>query len=84
MASHKMTFSLPEDVTAPFLRLVQPSGRSKFVAEALRAKMRERETMFEAACDALEGDPDIELLAREMDALNDDPIQEPWDAAQAR
>jgi hypothetical protein len=84
MATTKMTFTLPEDVARSFVRRVGPSRRSKYVAEAIAARLRERDIAFEAACNALEGDPDLAMLDREMDALNDDPIGEAQYAPEAR
>jgi hypothetical protein len=76
MASRKMTFTFPEEIATSFTRRVGPSGRSKFVVEAVAAKMREREAAFEAACDALEGNEALVSLALDMDSLNDDPMEE--------
>jgi len=76
MATKKMTFTFPEEMAVSFIRRVGPSRRSKFVVEAVAAKMHEREAAFEAACDALEGNAALASLASDMDALNDDPIEE--------
>lgn len=83
MATTKMTFTLPEEIARTFTRRVGPSRRSKYVAEAIAARLRERDIEFEAACDVLDGDPELELLDLEMDVLNDDPIGEPHHAPKA-
>ncbi len=78
-----MTFTFPEEMAASFTRRVGPSRRSKFVVEAVTAKMLEREAAFEAACDALEGNAALASLALDMDGLNDDPIEEPMHVSKA-
>jgi hypothetical protein len=62
MPSRKMTFTLPEKVAIPFLRRVGPSRRSKYVAEAIEAKLRERAEMIKEACLAANSDLDTQRI----------------------
>jgi hypothetical protein len=78
MATRKMTFTLPEEVAIPFLRRVGPSRRSKYVAEAIEAKLRERAEMIKEACLAANNDPDTQQMQAEFDALPD-TMTEAWD-----
>ncbi len=78
MASRKMTFTLPEEVVVPFLRKVGPSRRSKYVAEAIEAKLRERAEVIKEACLAANNDPDTKRMQAEFDALPDTMTEE-WD-----
>jgi hypothetical protein len=78
MPSRKMTFTLPEEIAIPFLRRVGPSRRSKYVAEAIAARMREREEMIKEACLAANNDPETQEIQAEFDALPD-TMTEVWD-----
>lgn len=73
-----MTFTLPEEIAVPFLRRVGPSRRSKYVAEAIAARMRERAELIKKACLAANQDPDTQQLQAEFDALPD-TMTEAWD-----
>jgi hypothetical protein len=73
-----MTFTLPEEIAIPFLRRVGPSRRSKYVAEAIAARMREREEMIKEACLAANNDPETQEIQAEFDALPD-TMTEVWD-----
>ena len=79
----KMTFTIPEEVAKPFLLAVPSTRRSKFVAEALKSKLKEREEALISACDAVNADSELNALVDELQALND-PIEEPWDESAAR
>jgi hypothetical protein len=83
MPSRKMTFTLPEEVAISFLRKVGPSRRSKYVAEAIEAKLREREEMLKAACLAANEDPETREIQAEFDALPDTMTEE-WDDTPSR
>jgi hypothetical protein len=78
MPSRKMTFTLPEKVAIPFLRRVGPSRRSKYVAEAIEAKLRERAEMIKEACLAANSDLDTQRMQAEFGAMPD-TIAEEWD-----
>ena len=78
MAMRKMTFTIPDEVATPFLRVVPSARRSKFVADALKKTLKDREDALIAACDAVNADPALNNLVDEWQAVND-PIEEPWD-----
>ena len=83
MAMRKMTFTIPDDVATPLLRVVPSSGRSKFVADSLRKTLREREEALIAACDAVNADVELNALVDDWQAVRD-VIEEPWDEPAAR
>jgi hypothetical protein len=78
MAMRKMTFTIPDEVATPFLRAVPSARRSKFVADALRKTLTDREAALIAACDAVNADPELNALIDDWQAVID-PILEPWD-----
>jgi metal-responsive CopG/Arc/MetJ family transcriptional regulator len=87
----KMTFSIPDEIAGPFLREVPAARRSEVVTEALRKTLamkkmkRMQDAEMIAACDALNADPDIAELERDMDALSGDGLDEyPWDSTASR
>jgi hypothetical protein len=82
MAIRKMTFTIPDDVATPFLRAVPSTRRSKFVADALRKSLKEREEALVAACDAVNADSALNNVVDEWQAVSD-PISEPWDESAA-
>ncbi len=83
MATRKVTFSLPEELLATFARRVPPRQRSRFVATALAAKLRERDRLLARAADIANRSADVRSVEREMDRLKDE-IPEPWDEASSR
>lgn len=80
MVSRKLTFTLPADLAAQFLRRVPPSQRSRYVAAAIAAKLREREEQLVRACEAANRSADVLDLETSFDNLKDesDRVQEPW------
>jgi hypothetical protein len=86
MASRKMTFTIPDDVVAQFLRRVPARDRSRYVAEAIAARLREREERLIRACEAANENPDVLAIEKEWDAMADttDRVEEPWNVAPAR
>ena len=78
MASRKMTFTVPDEVADRFLRRVPSRQRSHYVAEAITAKLNERDARLKAACEALNNDPDVQAIEQEWDTLVD-TVVEPWD-----
>jgi hypothetical protein len=78
----KMTFTIPEEVAGPFLRSVPSARRSRFVADALRRTLTEREAALIAACDAVNADAKLNAVVDEWQAV-DDAIEEPWDESAA-
>ena len=80
MATRKMTFSLPESLAAELLKTVPSRDRSRYVAEALTAKLRMRDAVLASACDVANGDEDVLSVEREFDVISSD-IAEPWNNA---
>lgn len=81
-----MTFTIPEDLAATFLRRVPARDRSRYVTEALAAKLREREERLIRACDVANGSAEVLGIEQDWDAMNDeaDRIEEPWTIGAAR
>jgi len=82
MATRKMTFTIPDDLAASFVRAVPGSRRSRFVADALRSTLLRREQALAAACDAVNADAAVNATVDEWQAMHD-PIPEPWDEGRA-
>ena len=83
MAARKMTFTLPAELAAQFLRRVPARDRSRYIAAALAHKLAEREKRLIRACEVLNRDPGIRQIEEELDALQDEII-EPWEDAPSR
>ena len=80
MANRKLTFTLPEDLAAEFLRRIPSSNRSSYVATAIRAKLREREEQIVRSCEVANSSADVRNIEESWDSLTDevDRMQEPW------
>ncbi len=80
MASRKFTFTLPQDLATEFLRRVPASSRSRYVAAAIAAKLREREQQLAQVCELANNSADVREIETSFDALADeaDAVQEPW------
>ena len=74
-----MTFSLPTALAAQFIKRVSARERSPYVAEALAARLRERDQMLAQAADVANRSRHV----REFDQLETE-ILEPWDEAPSR
>jgi hypothetical protein len=83
MATRKMTFTVPEDLAAQLLKRVPARDRSRYVAEAISAKLRQRQERLIRACKVANSDPDALAIEREWDTLTD-RVAEPWNDAQPR
>jgi hypothetical protein len=83
MATQKVTFSLPKDLVTQFVRRVPARHRSRYVAEALTIKLRERDQVLARACDVVNGNRKQRALEREWDTLTDE-IEERWNGAAKR
>jgi hypothetical protein len=77
MAIRKMTFSLPESLAVQFLSRVASRDRSRFVSEALAARLRERDLELVRACETANQDLDVAEIEKEFDAIRD-VMAEPW------
>lgn len=72
-----MTFSLPEPLASQFLRRVASRERSRFVSEALAARLADRDRQLIRACEVANGDPDVAEIQKEFDGIPDE-MAEPW------
>lgn len=78
-----MTFTIPSDLAARFAKRVPARLRSRYVAEAIAAKLSEREKRLIRACEIANSDPGVREIEEEFDALTDE-ITEPWEDTAAR
>ncbi len=83
MVARKMTFTLPESLAAELIRNVPARNRSRYVAEALIAKLRAQDEALARACDIANDDEDVRAIEREFDAIPADVV-EPWNNAPPR
>jgi len=79
MAARKMTFTLPEDLAAQFVRRVPVRDRSRYIADALVDKLERGKKLIQA-CQIVNGDPAVLEIEKEFDAIQND-INKPWDTA---
>ena len=77
MAKKMMTFSVPEPLAVQFLRRVASRDRSRFVSEALAARLEERDAALIRACEIANQDVDLAEIEQEFDGLCDE-MAEPW------
>ena len=77
MATRKMTFSVPEPLAEQLLRRVASRDRSRFVSEALAARLKERDVALTRACEIANQDLDVAEIEREFDGVRDE-MAEPW------
>jgi hypothetical protein len=77
MATRKMTFSVPEPLAVQLLRRVSSRDRSRFVSEALAARLQERDAALIRACEIANQDPDVTEIEKEFDGIGDE-MAEPW------
>ena len=83
MAARKMTFTLSEPLANELLKCVAPRDRSRYVAEAVAARLRSQGDALALACDVANQDADVLSIEREFDAISED-IAGPWTDAPAR
>jgi ubiquinone biosynthesis protein UbiJ len=83
MANRKMTFTLPEEIAAKFVRRVPARDRSRYVAAALAEKLTEADRQLVRACEIANQDPEIATIEQEFDSLPSD-MAEPWTDAPTR
>jgi hypothetical protein len=77
MAMRKMTFSVPEPLAVQFLRRVASRDRSRFVSEALAARLEARDAALIQACEIANQELDVAEIEREFDGIRDE-MAEPW------
>jgi len=73
----KMTFSVPEPLALEFLHRVASRDRSRFVSEALAARLEERDAALIRACEIANQDMDVAEIEKEFDGVGDG-MAEPW------
>ena len=73
----KMTFSVPEPLAAQLLRRVSSRDRSRFVSEALAARLEERDMALIRACEIDNLDLDVAAIENDFDGIRD-AMAEPW------
>ena len=77
MAIRKMTFSVPEPLAAQFLRRVASRDRSRFVSEALAARLEACDVALIRACEIANQDLDVAEIEKEFDGIRDE-MAAPW------
>ena len=77
MATRKMTFSVPELLAVQFLRRIASRDRSRFVSEAVAARLEERDAALIRACEMANQDQDVAEIEKELDGIGDE-MAEPW------
>ena len=77
MVARKMTFSLTDELARTFVNRVPSRERSRFVEEALKARLLDEEADLIRACHAANSDPVAATEEAEWDKVQDD-IEEPW------
>ena len=77
MAVRKMTFSVPESLAAQFLSRVASRDRSRFISEALAARLRERDLDLVHACETANQDLEVAEIEKDFDGIRDE-MAELW------
>jgi stage V sporulation protein SpoVS len=77
MGARKMTFSIPDSLASELLKSVPARDRSKYVAEAVAARLRKQDDALIRACEIANRDVDLLAIEREFDVIGGD-IAEPW------
>ena len=73
----KMTFSVPEPLADQLLRRVASRDRSRFVSEALTARLEAIDAALIRACKVANQDLDVAEIEKEFDRIGDE-MAEPW------
>ena len=73
----KMTFSVPEPLAVELLRRVASRDRSRFVSEALEARLAVRDTALIRACEIANQGLDVAEIANDLDGISNG-MAEPW------
>jgi hypothetical protein len=66
-----MTFSFPKKLAAQLTQRVPTRERSRYVADAVAARLAEHDRALREAAAVANACPDIRLLEQELDALPD-------------
>ena len=71
MPGRKMTFTIPEDLATLFLRQAPARERSRYVTDAITAKLRDRDERMIRAYEIANSSADVLAIEQEWDALSD-------------
>ena len=72
-----MTFSVPEPLAGELLHRVASRDRSRFVSEAVAARLEARDNALIRACEIANQDADVAEIEKEFDGIGDE-MAEPW------
>ena len=72
-----MTFSVPEPLALQLLRRARSCDRSRFVGEALAARLEEGDVALIRACEISNQDLDVAEIEKEFDGIGD-AVAERW------
>ena len=72
MPGRKLTFTLPQDLAAEFLRRVPASLRSQYVATAIADNLRKREEQLARACETANHSAEVREIENAFDGLSDE------------
>jgi len=72
-----MTLSVPDPLAVQFLRSVASRDRSRFISEALAARLQERDLELSRACEIANQNLDAVEIEKEFDGIRDE-MAEPW------
>jgi hypothetical protein len=78
-----MTFTLPDDIAGQLLKRVPARDRSRYVSDAIAAKLHDRSRRLSHSCDVANGIADVLAIEQEWEALTDS-MAEPWTDGPAR
>ena len=68
---------MPEPLALQFLSKVASRDRSRFITEALAARLRERELELIRACETANQDLEVAEIEKDFDGVRDE-MAEPW------
>jgi len=71
MATRKMTFTLPESLATRLAKRIPSRNRSRYVSDAIAARLNDRERQLAKSCEAANANADVARIERDMDALPD-------------
>ena len=78
-----MTFTLSDELASLFVRRVPARQRSRYVAEAVAARLADHDREILRACEVANQDSEVLTIEKEFDSLSGE-IAEPWTGSQAR
>ncbi len=88
MGMRQVIFEIPDEVAADLDRDVPAAEQSAYLTKLLvrsRPAPELTDAQWDAICEAVNNDPDIAELERDMDTLSGEGLDEyPWDAPASR